>query len=74
MSPYTLHRNADVFPDPLVFNPERWLGNSKDVAEMKKWFWAFSSGGRMCIGMQQVFPICFGDVFTDDRKVWQWRK
>jgi hypothetical protein len=74
MSPYTLHRNADVFPDPLVFNPERWLGNSKDVAEMKKWFWAFSSGGRMCIGMQQVFPICFRDVFTNDRKVWQWRK
>ena len=52
MSPYTLHRNADVFPDPLVFNPERWLGNAKDVAEMKKWFWAFSSGGRMCIGIQ----------------------
>lgn len=52
MSPYTLHRNPDVFPDPLVFNPERWLGDPKDVAEMKKWFWAFSSGGRMCIGMQ----------------------
>jgi cytochrome P450 len=52
MSPYTLHRNPGVFPDPLVFNPERWLGDSKDVAEMKKWFWAFSSGGRMCIGIQ----------------------
>jgi cytochrome P450 len=54
MSPYSLHRNADVFPDSLVFNPERWLGDSKDVAEMKKWFWAFSSGGRMCIGIQYV--------------------
>ena len=52
MSPYTLHRNPDVFPDPLVFNPERWLGDPKAVAEMKKWFWAFSSGGRMCIGIQ----------------------
>lgn len=52
MSPYTLHRNPEVFPDPLVFNPERWLGDPKDVMEMKKWFWAFSSGGRMCIGMQ----------------------
>jgi hypothetical protein len=52
MSPYTVHRNPDVFPDPLVFNPERWLGDPKDVAEMKKWFWAFSSGGRMCIGIQ----------------------
>ncbi|KAN0089739.1 putative benzoate 4-monooxygenase cytochrome P450 [Hyaloscypha variabilis] len=51
MNPYTLHRNLDVFRDPLVFNPERWLGDPKEVAEMKKWFWAFSSGGRMCIGI-----------------------
>ncbi|KAJ5953245.1 benzoate 4-monooxygenase cytochrome P450 [Penicillium verhagenii] len=51
MSPYTLHRNAEVFPDPLVFKPERWLGECGDLVEMKKWFWAFSSGGRMCIGL-----------------------
>ncbi|KAH7024414.1 putative benzoate 4-monooxygenase cytochrome P450 [Microdochium trichocladiopsis] len=51
ISPYTLHRNAEVFPHPLEFRPERWLGELGDVAEMKKWFWAFSSGGRMCIGM-----------------------
>ena len=57
MSPYSLHRNPDVFPDPLVFNPERWLGDGKEVAEMKKWFWAFSSGGRMCIGMQYAVHI-----------------
>ncbi|KAF8858714.1 putative benzoate 4-monooxygenase cytochrome P450 [Acephala macrosclerotiorum] len=51
MSPYSLHRNPEVYRDPLVFNPDRWLGDAKDVAEMKKWFWAFSSGGRMCIGL-----------------------
>ncbi|CAI7629697.1 unnamed protein product [Penicillium glandicola] len=51
MSPYTLHRNPEVFPDPLVFKPERWLGECGDLVEMKKWFWAFSSGGRMCIGL-----------------------
>ncbi|KAJ5557130.1 hypothetical protein N7494_001045 [Penicillium frequentans] len=48
MSPYSLHRNAEVFKDPLRFNPDRWLDAS---AEMKRWFWPFSSGGRMCIGM-----------------------
>lgn len=52
MSPYILHRNAEVFTDPLVFNPDRWLDPSQDVANMKKLFWAFSSGGRMCIGLQ----------------------
>lgn len=52
ISPYALHRNPEVFKDPLKFNPDRWLDNSQDAVEMKKWFWAFSSGGRMCIGMQ----------------------
>jgi hypothetical protein len=52
MSPFSLHRNATVFPEPLVFNPERWIGSEEELAEMKKWFWAFSSGGRMCIGLQ----------------------
>lgn len=51
MAPYSLHRNPEIFPDPLKFNPERWLGDTEQVAQMKKWWWAFSSGGRMCIGM-----------------------
>jgi cytochrome P450 len=57
MSPYTLHRNGEVFKDPLAFNPDRWFGEAKNVAEMKKWFWAFSSGGRMCIGIQWGIPV-----------------
>lgn len=57
--PYSLHRNASVFPDPESFKPERWLSSSESQkAEMYRWFWAFSSGGRMCIGsnlaMQQM--------------------
>jgi cytochrome P450 len=52
MSPFSLHRNPAVFRDPLTFDPDRWLGDELEVAELKKWFWAFSSGGRMCIGIQ----------------------
>ena len=48
MSPYSLHRNKDVFPEPLKFDPDRWLIG--DVQTRMRWFWAFSSGGRMCIG------------------------
>lgn len=48
---YCLHRNKDVFPDPLQWRPERWLTESKERKnEMMRWFWAFGSGGRMCIG------------------------
>nr|UYD62321.1 cytochrome P450 [Leptographium qinlingense (nom. inval.)] len=54
MDPYTLHRHPEVFPEPLAFHPERWLGETPelgDPATMRRWFWAFSSGARMCIGM-----------------------
>ena len=48
---WTLHRNQDVYPDPWAWKPERWLNADKDSKdEMMRWFWAFGSGGRMCIG------------------------
>ena len=83
---YSLHRNADVFPEPDSWVPHRWLtdpvvddqgrkryrlrgskgksnndgrgdnnndtSNEEDTAikEMYRWFWAFGSGGRMCVG------------------------
>jgi len=50
---YSLHRNADVFPDPEAWKPERWLrANPDERNKMEKWFWAFSSGGRMCVGKE----------------------
>jgi len=48
---YSLHRNADVFPSPESWRPERWLDASDEqLLEMHRWFWAFGSGGRMCVG------------------------
>ncbi|KAL3417488.1 cytochrome P450 [Phlyctema vagabunda] len=50
-SAYTLHRNEDVFPNPEEWRPERWLDASPaHLTDMYHWFWAFGSGGRMCIG------------------------
>jgi hypothetical protein len=49
--PYTLHRNPQVFPNPESFQPRRWLDSRPEqLKEMHRWFWAFGSGGRMCIG------------------------
>ncbi|KAI9758088.1 MAG: hypothetical protein M1815_004975, partial [Lichina confinis] len=48
---YALHRNAQVFPEPDVWDPERWLQPDKlHETEMRRWFWAFGSGSRMCLG------------------------
>ncbi|KAJ5264768.1 hypothetical protein N7505_007561 [Penicillium chrysogenum] len=47
---FSLHRNPKVFPEPNTFNPERWLADDTETAEMKRWWWPFSSGARMCLG------------------------
>ncbi|KAF7953143.1 hypothetical protein EAE96_006360 [Botrytis aclada] len=68
-SAYTLHRNTDVFPGPLMWNPDRWLDASPEAKKhMLRWHWAFGSGGRMCIGnhlairmMKAVIVAVFGE-------------
>lgn len=50
---YTLHKIPSVFPEPEKFKPERWLPSffsEAQLIEMNRHFWAFGSGGRMCIG------------------------
>ncbi|KAF4580818.1 cytochrome P450 monooxygenase [Ophiocordyceps camponoti-floridani] len=48
-----LHLDETVYPDPLRWDHTRWLPGVKSGGEMKQMnrnFWAFGSGGRMCLG------------------------
>ena len=50
---YTLHLDERVFSDAKTWDPTRWLPqdhNNDQQKDMKRQFWAFGSGGRMCIG------------------------
>lgn len=49
---HTLHHNEEVFPQPHIWDHTRWLrpDNDEQLKQMKRHFWAFGSGGRMCIG------------------------
>ncbi|KIY02256.1 uncharacterized protein Z520_02394 [Fonsecaea multimorphosa CBS 102226] len=70
-SAYSLHRTPEVFPDPHRWNPQRWLDASPaHLATMKHWFWAFGSGGRMCIGSHFAFysmKYLIAGVYTNYR-------
>jgi cytochrome P450 len=49
---YSVHRlNSDVFPDGDRFNPDRWLEQEGD-ADRRRMQFAFSNGGRGCVGKQ----------------------
>ncbi|KAH7319776.1 cytochrome P450 monooxygenase [Stachybotrys elegans] len=50
---HTLHLDERVFPKPLEWDPKRWIQAEATEEEWKarhRQFWAFGSGGRMCIG------------------------
>ncbi|KAH6723966.1 cytochrome P450 [Leptodontidium sp. MPI-SDFR-AT-0119] len=52
---YSVHRNGQVYADPEKWDYTRWMDEENGFTEEQKkerdrWFWAFSSGGRMCVG------------------------
>ncbi|KAJ0122365.1 cytochrome p450 [Diaporthe amygdali] len=71
---YSLHLNEDVFPKPSKWEPRRWLNAQGEIdggGEKARWFWAFGSGGRMCIGshlamidMKSIVAAIWGNFET----------
>jgi cytochrome P450 len=43
---YLTHRNPDVWPEPLLFNPDRFIGKRPSPYE----FFPFGGGTRRCVG------------------------
>jgi cytochrome P450 len=48
ISAYEMHFDANTFPSPRSFQPERWLEGNV-TAEASKAFFAFGAGSRACI-------------------------
>lgn len=56
---YSLHRNAEVFPEPDEWQPERWEvdSGSEEYRAMNRHLFAFGQGARMCIGMNMAYEM-----------------
>jgi cytochrome P450 len=60
---YCLNYNSDIYRDPFVFRPERWLTKSEDpegseeaeVALAESGHCAFSTGSRGCVGKNMAW-------------------
>lgn len=71
---YSLHLNEEAFPEPRKWEPRRWLNTQGEIdggGEKARWFWAFGSGGRMCIGshlamidMKSIVAAIWGNFET----------
>jgi cytochrome P450 len=49
MSQYVMHRDPRYFPDPLRFDPERWIPAARETRPQYSYF-PFGGGPRRCIG------------------------
>ncbi|KAK5122380.1 hypothetical protein LTR85_003964 [Meristemomyces frigidus] len=53
VNPWVTQHDPEVFPNPEVFEPERWLAtgkNKEQLAMMERSFFSFGAGSRVCIG------------------------
>lgn len=45
------HTNEELFPEPLTFDPERFVGQTPEVTRRKKSLMAMGKGHRRCLGL-----------------------
>ncbi|MCJ1465427.1 hypothetical protein MMC07_004045 [Pseudocyphellaria aurata] len=50
MSSMLIHHNENIFPDPLKFDPQRWMGEKKRQY-LERYLVNFSKGTRNCAGI-----------------------
>lgn len=74
MSSFDLHNDADRFPDPGAWEPERWL-NKEDGTfnhRLGKYIVPFSRGTRSCLGMNLAWAemyLTLGNLFGPQSKM-----
>jgi len=62
MNSVMIHRNPQLFPDPNVFHPERWLENPR----LSRYLVSFSKGARQCLGINLAYAelyMALGAIF-----------
>ncbi|EOD45550.1 putative benzoate 4-monooxygenase cytochrome p450 protein [Neofusicoccum parvum UCRNP2] len=59
MSSWLMHRNEDVFPDPMKFDPARWL-DPENSRRLDRYLVAFGKGSRQCVGM----PLAYCELYV----------
>jgi cytochrome P450 len=62
MTPHLILIDENIFPDPRVFRPERWIDDPKApgvTSRLDKYIVAFGKGSRNCIGMHLAYAQLF---------------
>ncbi|KIV95977.1 hypothetical protein PV10_03563 [Exophiala mesophila] len=59
MSSWLMHRNPEIFPDPMKFDPSRWL-DADNYRRLDHHMVPFGRGSRQCVGM----PLAYCELYV----------
>ncbi|KAF2171562.1 hypothetical protein M409DRAFT_18674 [Zasmidium cellare ATCC 36951] len=59
MSGWMMHRDPEVFPDPMKFDPERWMKGAEEFRRLDRNMVPFGRGSRQCVGM----PLAYAELY-----------
>lgn len=68
MSAQFTNYNADIFPDPYTFVPERWLQSVDESKRLDRYMVSFSKGSRRCIGIHLAYAELYITLATIFRR------
>lgn len=54
MSSVLIHDNPNIYPEPSVFNPDRWLADDSQK-RLQRYLVSFGKGTRMCAGLNLAY-------------------
>ncbi|KAJ9245692.1 hypothetical protein DTO169E5_411 [Paecilomyces variotii] len=54
-STYLVNNDPSAFPNPQVFDPERWVKAAQDGVNLDKYMVSFSKGSRACLGINLAY-------------------
>ena len=60
MSSWLMHRNPEIFPNPMTFDPERWMQGAEQFHHLEHHMVPFGRGSRQCVGM----PLAYSELYV----------
>ncbi|KAF9889352.1 hypothetical protein FE257_007462 [Aspergillus nanangensis] len=67
-SSYFMHRDAEVFPNPEKFDPERWVRSAEEGTHLTRYLVAFTRGTRVCLGMNLAYMELYTTIAAVARR------
>lgn len=54
-----MHLDPSTFPEPLTFNPDRWIHNGERNTTLEGYICSFTRGTRQCLGINMAYAEMF---------------